>query len=379
MSRPSAIMTAAAVAGALVAAGCGGGRSAPRTAVHKQCRASIGFEGPLSTTLGKQQLAFARLAVADDNSSHHTRITLVAADTRMSPVMAAAVSNQFAAGQKVVAVMGPGTNREVDAVGSIFARAGIGFVSASATGSALTLGANPTFFRVVPSDSLQGPQEATFVASRLRPRAVMIMDDQTGDSRLLVQSMIATFHAARIIVYHVPATPGLTPLGQLATRVTLAIPVVVLAWQIPSAAQQFGRVLAQQRKAPTLVGPNPLFAPGTFAIPGSYISSPVPDITAIPADDGVVLRAQQALGGVGIDGPPAYAATHVIDAAIAAVCRGGQPPAPSTVLAAVRSTNEPTSILGIPIRFRTDGNLADGRWFMFQIRPSGRYHMVTAP
>jgi hypothetical protein len=69
----------------------------------------------------------------------------------------------------------------------------------------------------------------------------------------------------------------------------------------------------------------------------------------------------------------------VIDDAIAAVCHRGQHPSRSGVLAAVRGTNEPTSILGIPIRFRADGELADARWFLYRVNPASSYKLITNP
>jgi ABC-type branched-subunit amino acid transport system substrate-binding protein len=141
-------------------------------------------------------------------------------------------------------------------------------------------------------------------------------------------------------------------------------------------AQQLGRILAQQRKGATILGSNRLYAPGTFRIPGSYISESGPDITALPADASIVDHVRRTLPVFGIAGPPAYAATHVIDEAIASVCQSGRTPSRSDVLTAVRATDDPTSILGIPIRFRADGNLTTPRWFLFRIDSAGRYRMV---
>ena len=47
--------------------------------------------------------------------------------------------------------------------------------------------------------------------------------------------------------------------------------------------------------------------------------------------------------------------------AIAAVCKSGQTPSRSNVLAAIKKTNEPASILGQPIRFTPSGDLVNGK------------------
>lgn len=372
-TRAGVGIVVAAVIGGLTVAGCGGG-STEKTAARGHCVATVGFAGPLREPLGRQQLAFARLAVATDNAAEHTRITLVPADTARQPSLAAGAADHFAAG-KMVAVIGPVDDREVQEVGPVFARAGLAFVSPSATGATLTDGANPTFFRVVPSDQLQGSQMARFVATRLRPRAVLLIDDQRADSRKLVNSMADALRAAKVPVARETAIEGVTPLSSVASRITPAISNVVLAWHAPAAAEQLQRILTQQRKAVTFVVPNVLFAAG-FTVPRSFVASPVPDVTALPADASFVRRAEQSIGRFGIGAPPAYAAAQVVDSAVAAVCRAGQTPSRSAVLAAIHSTDLANSILGIPIRFKADGNLAAGRWFMFRIEPDGGYAML---
>ena len=372
MSQTGARMAVAAVICAVTASGCGGGK--PRTAqLRRQCRTTIGFIGAPEQPLTRQQLAFARLAVANDNASQHTRINLVAAPSGDTASLAA---DRFAT-QTVVAVVGPASNDQVQAVGSVFARAGLAFISGSATGATLTGGANPTFFRVVPTDLVEGPQLARFVVTRLRPRGtVMLIDDRAPSSRQLVRSMSDSFRAARIPIASVSAVEGVTPVGTLAARITPLVTHAVLAWHVPGEANQLGRILAAQRKVVTLVGSSLLFDPVRFTTPGSYVDYWAPDITALPADASLVRQAKQSMGSFAIDAPPTYAATHVIDSAIAAVCRAGMTPSRSGVLAAVRATDESSSTLGIPVRFRPNGELTDPRWFIFRIQPGGRYVML---
>ena len=100
--------------------------------------------------LGQEQLAFAKLAVQDDNKANGTNITLVQGDTQLMPAQATTVTQQFISNAKIVGVVGPAGSQEVEAVGPLFGRAGVAFISGSATNTTLTLsGKNPTFFRVV--------------------------------------------------------------------------------------------------------------------------------------------------------------------------------------------------------------------------------------
>jgi len=382
--KRSAIIAAAAL-GALVAAGCGssssttGGGSASGTT--KACVASIGLEAPITgpvAPLGQEQLHFAQLAMITDNLANKTRITLVQGDTQLNPAMATTVTQQFTSNNKIVAVVGPAGSQEVEAVGPLMDRAGLAFISGSATNASLTTGKYPTFFRSVSKDSVQGPQDANYIVNTLHPKALMIVDDQEAYSTGLVSAMVPIFSAAGIKVDHESVSQKTTDFSSLVAKVTPDTTVVVLPWQVAANAQQFGKDLAQEHKKALIFGTDGLFSPGTFTISGSYVSSFGPDITAIPADSAIAAAAKAKYGTFGTFGPPVYAATHVVDEAIASVCKSGQTPSRANVLAAIKSTNEATSILGQPIKFDSHGDVVNGKFFLFKIDSSGKYVLVPA-
>jgi branched-chain amino acid transport system substrate-binding protein len=327
--------------------------------------------------LGQEQLAFAKLAVAADNQANGTNITLVQGDTQLTPSQAVTVTQQFISNSKIVAVVGPAGSQEVEAVGPLFGRAGLAFISGSATNSALTSGKNPTFFRVVSRDDVQGPQDANYIVSHLHPKAIMIVDDQEAYSTGLVSAMTPVFQKAGIKVDHESVSQKVTDFSSLVAKVTPDMTVVVLPWQVAANAQQFGKNLAEQKKNAVIFGTDGLFSPGTFSIAGSYVSSFGPDITYIPADASIVTAAKAAYPKFGTFGPPVYAATHVIDEAIASACKSGTP-SRSSVLAAIKTTNEPTSILGKSISFDSHGDLVGGKFFLFKINSTGKYALIPS-
>jgi len=377
--RRTAIIAATAL-GALVVAGCGSSSSSTSASgAKKTCVATIGMEGPLTgpvAVLGQEQLHFADLALAMDNAANKTKITLTQGDTQLNPAQATTVTQQFTSNSKIVAVVGPAGSQEVEAVGPLMARAGLAFISGSATAAALTTGKYPTFFRVVSKDSVQGPQDAHYIIANLHPKALMIVDDQEAYSTGLVAAMVPIFKAAGITVDHESVSQKVTDFSSLVAKVTSAETVVVLPWQIAANAQQFGRNLAQQHKKALIWGTDGLFSPGTFTINGSYVSSFGPDITAIPADASIVAAAKAKFGSFGTFGPPVFAATHVIDEAIASVCKAGQTPSRSNVLAAIKKTSEPTSILGQAISFTPTGDVVNGKFFLFKINSAGKYQLI---
>jgi branched-chain amino acid transport system substrate-binding protein len=379
------LVIVAAAAGALAVAGCSSSSSSTTSASggsgssKTNCTASVGFEGPITgavASLGDEQLHFAELAVSMDNAANHTKITLVQGDTQLQPAQAVTVTQQFTSNSSIVAVVGPAGSQEVEAVGSLMARAGMAFISGSATAVALTSGSYPTFFRVVSKDSVQGPEDANYIINNLHPKALMIVDDEEAYSTGLVSAMLPIFQAAGIKVDHESVSQKVTDFSSLVAKITPAESVVVLPWQIAANAQQFGRDMAQEHKNAVIFGTDGLFDPGTFTITGSYVSSFGPDITAIPADAAIVKTAEAKYGSFGTFGPPVFAATHVVDEAIASVCKAGQTPNRSNVLAAIKKTNEPTSILGQPIAFDSHGDLVNGKFFLFKITSTGKYQLI---
>jgi branched-chain amino acid transport system substrate-binding protein len=383
------LVLAMAAVGSLAVAGCSssssssaaGGGSTGGAASTTSCVASIGFEGPITgpvAPLGTEQLHFAQLAVAMDNAANKTKITLVQGDTQLQPAQATTVTQQFISNSKILAVVGPAGSQEVIAIGSPMARAKMAFITGSATAVELTTGKYPTFFRVVSKDSVQGPQDANYIVNTLKPKAIMIVDDQEAYSTGLVSAMTPIFQKAGIKVDHESVSQKVTDFSSLVAKVTPDTSVVVLPWQVAANAQQFGRNLAQQHKKAVIFGTDGLFSPGTFTINGSYVSSFGPDITAMPADAAIARAALAKFGQFGTFGPPVYAATHVIDEAIASVCKSGQTPSRSNVLAAIKKTNEPASILGQPISFDSHGDLNGGKFFLFKIDSTGKYQLIPS-
>jgi branched-chain amino acid transport system substrate-binding protein len=379
----SSVIVAAAAVGALAAAGCGSssssGSGGAASGATKSCVASVGMEGPLTgpvAVLGQEQLHFAQLAAAKDNLTNKTRISIVQGDTQLNPAQATTVTQQFTSNSKIVAVVGPAGSQEVEAVGPLMARAGLPFISGSATAAALTTGKYPTFFRTVSKDSVQGPQDAHYIINTLHPKALMIVDDQEAYSTGLVAAMTPIFQAAGIKVDHESVSQKVTDFSSLVAKITPSTTVVVLPWQVASNAQQFGRNMAQEKKKAVIFGTDGLFSPGTFSINGSYVSSFGPDITAIPADAKIVAAATAKFGKFGTFGPPVYAAQHVIDEAIASVCKSGQTPSRANVLAAIKNTNEATTILGQPIKFTSSGDVVNGKFFLFKIDSTGKYNLI---
>jgi branched-chain amino acid transport system substrate-binding protein len=372
---------------ALSVAACGGddnnnGSSASTgtKAANANCTAQIGVEAPITgqvAQIGGEQMNFAKLAVEQDNAKNKTKISVVEGDTQLQPAQATTVTRQFVANDKIVALVGPAGSQEVSAIGSQITRAGLAAVAGSATATDLTeKGSFPTFFRVVPRDDVQGPQDAQYIVDNLKPKAVMLVDDQTSYSTGLADAMTPVLEKAGVKVDRESVSQKQTDFSSLVSKVTADTGVVILPWQVAANAQQFGENLKEQKKNAVIVGTDGLYSPDQFKIAGSYVSSFAPDITGIPSDAEIAKIAKEKYGSFGTFGPGTYAATHVVNEAIAAVCKAGETPSRKNVLEQIKKTDLPESILGQPIKFDDKGDLIDAKFFLFKVGDDGKYELV---
>jgi len=359
--------------------------SSASAASTKPCNASIAVEGPFTgpvAQVGLEQLHFAQLAVANDNKSLGIHVTLAQDDTQLTPSIATTKTESIIA-TNAVAVIGPSGSQEVEAVGPLLARAGLAAISGSATLPALAGGANTTFFRVVPDDDVQGPQDANYIVKHLHPKGVLIIDDDEAYSQGITKVMIPILEKAGIKVNHQTINgtdTGATLSNALSSLVTSQLTsneqVAVLPWQAAANAQQFGLDAEQAHKKVILFGTDGTNSPSQFHIPGTYISTFGPDIASSSnAMDKTLVQQVAKYGPYGAFGVPTYAATDVAMQAIGSVCKAGQTPSRSNVLAAIKKTNIPASknILGVPIAFTSTGNLTGSPGYLFHVNSKGKY------
>ena len=135
------------------------------------------------------------------------------------------------------------------------ARAGLAFVSGSATNASLTSGKYPTFFRAVSKDSVQGPEDANYIVKNLHPKALMIVDDQEAYSTGLVAAMTPIFTAAGITVDHESVPQTTTDFSSLVAKVTPAMTVVVLPGRSRPTPSSSARTWPRSTRPPSSSAP----------------------------------------------------------------------------------------------------------------------------
>src|SRR5918997_3429171 len=367
---------------AVTAVGCGdddddgGGGGGGETAAA-DCTGTIGLMAPITgdaAPLGEEQRNWGKFGLDEFNKANDTKFKMVEGDTQLDPGQASTVAQQFVSNDDILAVVGPAGSQEVDAVGPVFERANLGFISQSATATELTNGDYPTFSRVVPKDSVQGPTDAKYIAEELGAKKVVVVDDQTSYSTGIADVLQDELEQSNISVQRESVSQKATDFSAIVSRVPDDADVVFLPWQLAANAQQVGKQLQEQGKDAVIFGSAGLFSPDDFSIEGSYVSAFAPDITSIPESKEVADAYTKEYGEFGTFGPPTYAAMEVVANAILAACEDGDP-SREAVNEQIRSVEIPDSLLGQPIRFDENGDLVNAKFFIFRVK-KGAFELV---
>jgi branched-chain amino acid transport system substrate-binding protein len=362
----------------LAVIGLGAYVAAASATSSKSCTATIGVMGGFTgarAAIGQEELNFAKLAVARFNTLNHTKISLIQGDIQVEPAKASVVAQQFASNRKILAIVGPDASFAVDAAGPILTKAKVAFVSGSATRVSLTGGQYPTFFRVAPNDDVQGPTDANFMIKTLKAKKVVLVDNQTDYSIGLNTSVEKVLQAAGVSVTHISTQTTQTDFSAAIATIGSDVNVVFLPLEVPANAQLFADQMTVQGKHAILFGADSVFSPTDFHPEGAYASSFAPDIHDLAADAALVKAYKAKYGDFATPfGPVVYAAADVVLRAVKSACLQGTPTR-AKVLAAVRKTRIPNSILGGTLRFTPNGEPVNARFYVFKV-VNGKYRLI---
>ena len=336
---------------------------------------SVGFMTALTgagAPFGQEQLKFVKLAVAQFNKQHKTHYKLVEGDTKFDPAQASTIAQQFASDQSILGVIGPGGSSEVTAIGKIMTKAKLAMVSSSATATALSNGTYPTFFRDVPNDAVEAPTEASFIVDKLKPKKVVIIDDQSAYSVPLSDKVQQILRSKGISVDRESVNlQSTTDYSSLISKIGDDVDLVYLVWLTAGPPNQFGQQMQEQGKN------TPIFIPGLygqFKLPqGGYTSSFAPDIHLLPSRASLVTAFNKAVGSSwGSYGPPTYGATQIVLNAINAACAAGKATR-AAVVANLHKTTIKDWILGGTFSFTAHGEPKTASYYVFKVSPDGKY------
>jgi len=340
----------------------------------------IGMLAPVTGpagSIGSDQLHWAQYYFTQWNKvKGHVKVKLVQGDTQLDPSKASTVAQQFASNSKILATVGPAGSQEVLAVTPIFKKAGVGFITGSATLVKLTDGsAKGYFYRVVPSDNLQGNGDAAFMLEKLgvkKGSSVMIIDDQEAYSTGLAGIVEARLTAAGVKVDRESVSQTATDFSSILAKVNGSTKVVFLPFQLASEAQLIAQQLKSQGKSPIVFGTDGTFDSSKFT-DGNYVSFFAPDVTAIPADKAIVSTYIKQYGKPGPFGAPSGVALQVLATAAQKACTAGKGKTTrAAVRAQIKKVSLTTTILGIPMAFTANGDIKNPGKYIFKI-VNGKY------
>ena len=377
-------MAAALAAGSMAIAACGdddssgdstagGGAGSTGKVDLANCKFTFGVMAPITgdaASIGQEQLNWAKYALTTFNQENGTKFVLEEGDTQLDPGQASTVAQQLVSNNDVKAIVGPAGSQEVEAVGPVFDRAQFTYVSPSATATALSGGKYKGFARVVPSDAVQGPTDADYLADTLSAKKVLIIDDQTSYSTGLADEVEKGLKAKGVPVSRESVRRSQTDFSAvISSKVSDDTDYVFLPWQIAANAQQFGEQLKEQNKSAKIFGSDGLYSPDDFKVNGSLVSAFAPDITSIASSKTVADGYKAKYGSFGTFGPPVYVASQVVMTAAKNACEGGNDdPSRGDIAGEVKKVSIPDSILGQPISFEANGDVKDAKFFIFTVK-----------
>ena len=384
MRRKSSGSIAAATGLLLFAAACAGGEtttaentpdstaSGSGAGGENECSGSVAIMAPITgpaASIGGEQLNFAKLAVDNFNNDNGSSYELVEGDTQLDPGQASTVAQQVLSNSDVLAVVGPAGSQEVQAVGKGFAAADLAFISPSATLTELTDGTYPTFFRVIPDDSVQGPTDADYVVDELRAEKAVIFEEKTSYGQGLAEAFEKALADRGITAPRIPVSQKQVDYSAVVSKVADDVDVVFATFQIAANTKVLAEQLQSAGKKAVVFASDGSFSPD-FDVPGSYVSAFAPDIHNIASSADLAKQYEDEYGEFGTFGPPVYAATEVALEAMQRACDAGSLDR-ATVLSEVKATDQDSSILGGPIKFTQSGDVEGAKFYVFKVNEAG--------
>jgi branched-chain amino acid transport system substrate-binding protein len=321
-------------------------------------------------------------------SMKRPKLKAIEADTQLNPQVAATVAVQLRSNKDVLAVNGFSGSQENVAGGPILRRGGLSFVSGSATRASLTDPSTPDgsvlkngfFRRVVPNDNFQARTDVTYMRQKLgvgSGDSVMTVDQAEAYSVPLVTLATSLLKAANVNVDRQSQPASQTDFTSLANRaVAQKVKVVFFASQVASNAQLFFQQLKARGYQGDFMGTDGTFDSSQFKVPGAYISSFSLDIHDVPAAKPFVTQFEKRYGKTISFGAPSFPAVQAIAMGIANACKNGKV-SRAEVRKEIGKVKMSTSILGAPIAFDKNGDVAGGVGFsIFKIGNDGSYGIV---
>jgi branched-chain amino acid transport system substrate-binding protein len=371
---------------ALFAGACGGGDSetedteAGGEAAAEPVEVKIGAAGPFTGQLAKigtDALQSIKMAVEDFNASGAmpgVTVSVLEGDDAADPAKASAVAEKYASDDAVIGVVGPMTSSAVKSALPILDEAGIPIVTQSATNDELSAMGVAVFHRICPKDSVQGPSIAKFMIDDLQAKKVYIIDDKGTYSQGLADQVDAALKEAGVTTERAQITPEDKDFSAVLTKVKTFAPDILFT-PIPSPAQ--AAAIAKQAQSMgmdlQLFGGDGVKDPTEFianaggATEGAYLTSLGPMPESVPAAQDFLNKYIAKYNETSLFTAQSYEATMVLLEALKQTGVQDGEIDRAALNDALGATNY-TGIMGFPISFTPEGDLAEGGIYIVQVQ-----------
>ncbi len=343
---------------------------------------SIGLVAPLTGDqayigIGCQQGAL--MAIEDANVKGpvfgNAKLKLVPLDDQHNPTQAVLAANKLAADPAVAAVVGHFNSSCTKAASAIYHEARLAQVSPASTNPDISKQGFDTFFRVCPTDDVQAPAAASYVA-KLGLKRIVILDDQTTYGKGLADQFEKSFKAGGgEVIRREGVTQGEKDFTPLLTKIKSTKPELVFFGGI---YPEMALLLRQAKKVgletewmagdgifdpslPKLAGP---------AGEGVYATMLGVDPRSLPDAKDFVARYEARYGEIGSFAAYAYDSANVL---IDAIRRAGKNDR-EAILAEMKKTKDFPGILG-PVNFDARGDAVGKSVGIFQVR-DGKFQFI---
>jgi branched-chain amino acid transport system substrate-binding protein len=381
-------------------AGCGGGDddtaapagdgtdtteadASPTGATGETVELKVGAAGPFTGQLAKigtDALQAIRMAVEDFNDSGAmpgVTFTVVEADDAADPAKAATVAEKLSSDDAVVGVIGPMTSSAVKSSLPIYEEGMVPMVSQSATNDELSESGYSVFHRICPKDGIQGPSIAKFMVEDLDVKSAFLIDDKGTYSQGLADQVEKALKDSGVTdIQRESITPEDKDFSAVLTKVKGMNPDILFA-PIPSPAQ--GAALEKQmlsmgfdvpaHAADGAKDPTEFIANAGGATEGTYATSLGPMAESVPAAQDFLERYTAKYKETSLFTAQSYEATMVLLEAVKTAGVADGKVDREAINAALGETDY-TGILGFPISFTSEGDLAAGGIYIIQVQGS---------
>jgi len=401
LKRLLAVMVVAGAAA--TAAYASPSHSASAQKISPSCRVGgIGFASVLSgpnAPLGNDQLRWTRVFLQYWNAGkpipgvpkkfHRTKIKIVAiGDSQLDPQKAATVGGQMVSNKKVLAMLGFVGSNETLGGGPVLDRAGLSYVSSSATRDDLAKKLK-LFHRVVPNNLAQATLATKYLLSHgviKKGQLAMVVDDAEAYGQNQADDMQRLLKAAGLKIDResVPESTANSNADFTAVAnkaVAIGAKIVLSPTQTASDSQLFTHQLQSAGYHGVFSAADGSFNAKAFNFPGAYVSYFGADVTKVKAARPYLKTFTKLYGETIGFGPTAFTAAEMVAKAISNSCSDDGKTSRSEVTKTLHKVKLANTILGLPVAFDFKGDLFKGPKkgvTYFKIQANGTYKQVAA-